>query len=378
MEDLPNATLRRAPVRVHAFRCLRERHHAAPCLACREACPYQAITLAAGPTIDPARCDGCGVCAAVCPTAALELRALSPDDLLAEVGGGRGEFHCRHAASPAAAGGGSEGRSVAVPCLGFLDAGLLLAAVVAGAAVALEAGPCQDCPAQAGLRTAEAAVATANAVLAAAGDERRIAFLRRRTYVAREEVSRRGLFGLLRQKARGHFTADPERPATPVAKGKAARGTLSPRRRALLAGAVHRLLVAGEQRPAAAAAEAALPFYDLAIGEACDNCGMCLTFCPTAALRAERGEGQAAFVFTPDLCLGCDVCRVVCPRQAVSLSRAAALPPPRSRRALLTRPLRRCERCGEVFPARADERLCPDCAKQRSLEDAIRRTLFGG
>ncbi len=373
MEASPSATLRRAPVRVHAFRCLRERHHAAPCAACREACPQQAITLDPGPAIAAARCDGCGVCDAVCPTAALELRGLTPDDLLAAVGSGKVTFRCRHAA-----GGGVSGQDVPVPCLGFLDAGLLLAAVTGGAELALAVGPCQACPARAGLRAAEAAVATANAILAATGDERRVTLRPQGAYVAYEAVSRRGLFGLLRQKAKGRLAVDPEVPATPLAKGQAARGTLSPRRRTLLVEAVRRLLPASGRGPAAAAAtEAPLPFYDLAIGEACDNCGMCLTFCPTAALRATRDEAQATFVFTPDLCLGCGLCRVVCPQQAVSLSRATSLPSPGSKRALLSRPLHRCERCGELYPARGDERLCPDCIKKRSLEDAIRRTLFG-
>lgn len=368
MDDASAAFPRRPPVRIDAFRCLRVRHHLAECAACREACPREAIALAPGPAIDAGRCDGCGVCAAVCPTGALELRALSPAALLAETGGSRVEFSCRHS---------SVARGAQVPCLGFLDAGTLLAAAASGADVALEAGPCAHCPGRRGLEAAERAAAAANAVLAALGYEPRVAFRRRDAYVAALGVSRRGLFGFVRQKAREHLDADPEAPATPVAKGKAIRGALRPLRRSLLVQAIGRLRT-GQARPdAQPPAGGALPFFDLALSAACDNCGMCLTFCPTAALRAERGRGRATFVFSPDLCLGCAVCVAVCPRRAVSLARATSLPAPGATRSLLARALRCCVRCGTEYPAVAGETLCPQCAQKQSLEDAIRRTLFG-
>jgi len=368
MDNTNQESLRRAPVRVDTYRCLRVRHRASACTACREACPRQAIALPRGPAVDAARCIGCGVCAAVCPTEALALRTTSLADLLADAGKGEVEFACRRAAGA---------RGAQVPCLGYLDAGVLLAAVANGANVSLEVGPCADCPDRLGLQAAERAVAATNAVLAACGDERRIARRRSRAYTAQEGVSRRGLFGLLRRRVQENWDADPPTPTTPVAKGQAVRAVLTPERRALLVEAVRRLAAPRRGGLPAAEGTEALPFYDLTLAPACDNCGRCLTFCPTGALRLAREPGRAAFTFDGEKCPGCDLCVAVCPQRALTLTRASALPVPGASKPLRAGKTVRCEGCGGEFFPRAAERLCPACAKKHSLEEAIRRTLFG-
>lgn len=47
------------------------------CVECRQACPYEAITLDDGshPVVDPEKCNGCGVCENICP--ALVYRSFS-------------------------------------------------------------------------------------------------------------------------------------------------------------------------------------------------------------------------------------------------------------------------------------------------------------
>lgn len=52
--------------------CVHARSPLAACVECLEACPHGALDITArGVTIDIAACDGCGICAAVCPEAAI-------------------------------------------------------------------------------------------------------------------------------------------------------------------------------------------------------------------------------------------------------------------------------------------------------------------
>lgn len=381
MEEPFATPLRRAPVRVQPYRCLRVRHYRSRCDACEGACPRRAISLDPGPVVDAARCNGCGVCAAVCPTATLELRGVDEAAVVAAAVARGGDIACLHAAGA---------RGAQVPCLGFLDVGALLALAAEGARVSLETGPCTACPEAAGLAALRRAVVEANAILGHYGAENRIEYRQSRGYSAGASVSRRDLFAFARRKAAERLVPDPEVPATPVDKGTAIRGALRPPRRALLLEALQRLQAqatgyepeAGKavdygSLPACEGSPVALPFFAVSIAEACDNCGMCLTFCPTGALRVCRTPGTATLAFCADFCLGCELCAGVCPQKAVRLERLTAPPRLGHEAILLARPARRCARCGVEFAAVAGEGLCPACARRRSLDDAIRRTLFG-
>lgn len=367
MEQTGVTSLARAPVRSIPHRCLRVRHHLAGCAACSEACPRGAVALAPGPVVDAGRCNGCGVCAAVCPTEALELRGPEVSAVVAAAEGATMEVACAHA-------GGR--RALQVPCLGFLDAGTLLALAAEHERILLDRGPCLACPEAAGLRTAEGAVAVANTLLMGYGGEPRIEFSASRPYVAGTAMSRRDLFGFLRRKARERLEVDPEPPSGPVARGKAMRGELRPARRTQLVQEVARLAAAGQGVAPEVAGQTPLPFYAVTIDERCDNCGMCLTFCPTAALRAEHGGGSLAYTFTGDYCIGCGLCVAVCPREAVQMERVAEprLGPPV---AVLRRETRHCRDCGQTFAGAPGELRCRDCAKKVTLDHAIRRGLFG-
>jgi heterodisulfide reductase subunit A len=55
---------------------------------CETACPQTAITITAGAdahsSVDPNICRGCGICAAACPTGAMQLGGFSDAELVAE------------------------------------------------------------------------------------------------------------------------------------------------------------------------------------------------------------------------------------------------------------------------------------------------------
>jgi heterodisulfide reductase subunit A len=60
------------------------------CGACAEACTYGAITLE-GPklgkkaVVNPVLCKGCGLCNAVCPTAAISLKHFNNEEIFSEI-----------------------------------------------------------------------------------------------------------------------------------------------------------------------------------------------------------------------------------------------------------------------------------------------------
>lgn len=66
-------------IRVHRERCAKVRNRNVDCLKCAAACTSGCISLEDGElVIDAAKCVGCGTCATVCPTCALE--SLNPSD----------------------------------------------------------------------------------------------------------------------------------------------------------------------------------------------------------------------------------------------------------------------------------------------------------
>lgn len=69
---------------VHPERCVRVRNRHASCARCAEACTSGALSLRDGAlTVDETLCVGCGTCATVCPTCAIEARHPVDGELLA-------------------------------------------------------------------------------------------------------------------------------------------------------------------------------------------------------------------------------------------------------------------------------------------------------
>ena len=69
---------------VHPERCVRVRNRHASCVRCAEACTSGALSLRDGAlTVNEALCVGCGTCATVCPTCAIEARHPVDGELLA-------------------------------------------------------------------------------------------------------------------------------------------------------------------------------------------------------------------------------------------------------------------------------------------------------
>ncbi len=317
--------------------CVVTRYRGSSCRRCLDACPGSAITCVDWLAVAPDLCSSCGACAAVCRTGALAFVGRSAalrDCLAAAVAEGQAgvALVCRPA-EPAYTVAGATLRAVAVPCLGGVGAADLVAAAVLGnAAVELVAGRCEDCPQAAAGACVAAALEAAQATLATLGAG--ATFSRRAVdgVAGRDDrdaggaaadgaaMSRQELFSFL---ARG------VRRTVAEATSKERHGIDELHRQAAPPAAHARLLDAlAALRPAegggAVALPAALPLAALAVGDGCDGCGLCVRYCPHAALAVEDGRA----VWSGAACTGCGLCAEVCPPGALDLGPAVVAAAP--------------------------------------------------
>lgn len=146
------AVLPEGPIRVPAEKVAVDKDKCAACLTCYRACPHGAIqpneSQHCMDVLDPA-CWQCGICAAVCPSRALEHGSLRFDAVhetlrvaAREMLGSRPiiAFACRQSAVPAADAAGHTGLAlptdvllIDVPCAGLVDERIVLDALEQGA-----------------------------------------------------------------------------------------------------------------------------------------------------------------------------------------------------------------------------------------------------
>ena len=159
-------------IRVHRERCAKVRNRNVECLKCAAACTSGCIALVDGELVlDAAQCVGCGTCATVCPTCALE--ALNPSDaeLKAACLGAVRDGEVVIACSQVEAALGERlapGACASVVCAGRVDESLLVALAAEGVTrVTVLCGRCDRCAQRHGLEVAELVAETARILLAA-------------------------------------------------------------------------------------------------------------------------------------------------------------------------------------------------------------------
>ncbi len=369
--------LSRAQLEVAPGRCLREYHRRARCRLCLDNCPDKAVSLDSGPEVDYSRCRCCGVCANLCPTGVFQLVEPSYEALVARA---RGqdivEFGC--AQSPPAVGG-----TVLVPCLGYLNEAVLVAVAAGAAEIRLDVSHCEECRFEGGLAVAIETMRRANRLLSLFGLPDRIS-----AWVADRgngkgngnggngdrRYSRREFLSYLGRGTRT-AAAGSGSPAATGDDGDAGRrpGLLKPslpEKRRMLLDHLNRL---GPPFTGEAIIDGA-PFAEVAIGDDCDGCGMCVSFCPTGAL-AWRDEGdRRALTFGTADCLACGLCREICPRDDVSLEPSVR---PGDIVARTVRTLKEydagvCSECRQRYVPASPANVCPACGKR----DGLRRWLI--
>ena len=334
-------------IRVHRERCAKVRNRNVDCLKCAAACTSGCISLEDGElVIDASKCVGCGTCATVCPTCALE--SLNPSDAelkaacLRAVRGDEVVIACSQ--MEAALGDLLvPGAAAFVVCAGRVDESLLAGLAAEGVGrVTVLCGDCDHCAQRHGRDTAELVAETARQVLATWGnnleavvtDTPPAAILAAGVDAGTAEVARDAHF--VREPAcppvreSGEALADSSAPMMVIpTKGKAPKhpahslhvmkdGTLPhfiPDRRERLLDALAQL---GE--PEGDKLETRLWGAVVIDGTKCVSCRMCATFCPTGAIaKFDDADGTLGVTHTPGDCVKCGSCRDVCPADAITL-----------------------------------------------------------
>lgn len=269
--------------RIDLSRCL-VRDDKADCHRCEEICPQKAIR---GHAIDMAACDGCGLCSAVCPAAAIT----APEDYTGALAKAQSltpqVLMCEKA---------SEG---SVHCLGFLTRRLLWA-LAAKRPLALDISHCEACR-PAVFAHLKQEVEACNAALAKAG-QAGIALVHVKPAPPKpkktRKVERRSFF-----KALFHSTAEG---LQEIAEAQIEHS--------------YRFDAAAWLK--AQQAEPCELFCGLALQRreagGCTSCGLCAVVCPTDALVLERGEA-AVLHFDAAACTGCNLCALHCPQGVLEI-----------------------------------------------------------
>lgn len=326
---------------VRGSRCVIVRNRNASCRRCAEACTSECITLRDNElAVNPERCIGCGTCATVCPTGALEAREPNDRDLLKcaleslRDNNGTVVFICAELARTAA-GRFNPTAIVTVACLGRLEESELVFLAAAGArSIRLAHGNCASCACAPGIKTAQSVCESTNNLLACWNVALRItlaprmpAFCRLTGKSAFDEARRDFFFSLADEgKTAAHEAADfALNRVLSVDEGKLQRpphvteaGTLPthlPRRRSLLLDSLEHL---GKPRDELVATR--LWGHVVIDAERCTSCRMCAVFCPTGALSLYERADEQELAHAPGLCVKCHTCESVCPHEAIRLS----------------------------------------------------------
>lgn len=352
-------------ITVNQQRCAKVRNRNVTCLKCAEACTSGCISLVDGRlSIDASKCVGCGTCATVCPTCALESRHPSDGELLQEclsaANDGRVTIACQPLRRQAQAAETLEG-AARVVCLGRVDESLLLELAVRGVNdIQLNCGNCEKCQQKHGMDTAKLVADTANQLLEFWHSDARVTVAQVADFegeVACELVAEGSadevgadeggvgeaatsseIAGAEVVSAGAQTAAAPVidefghevLPAFAFAKHQKADqlqdgllrvmkdGTLPhflPDRRERI---INSLAMLGE--PSDGSLNTRLWGCVVIDGGKCTSCRMCAVFCPTGAIRKfDNEDGTFGVDHYPGDCVKCGSCRDICPSEAILL-----------------------------------------------------------
>ena len=339
-------------ITVHQERCALVRNRHADCLRCAESCASGCISYdGEALTVSPEKCIGCGTCATVCPTCALEAHHPSDAALTAAARASRaanedvaylgcGELLER------ARGRYDEEKIARVECLGRVDEALLADLAVEGAReVVLIHGDCERCEHKRGRACAEAVVETAEKLLEIWGSPMTVRFSGKLPASAKKmadhDSARRAVLAegaalaaragaVVAETAVGEALGDAGSADAEAMLAADARdvscylkvmddGTLPhfiPDRRERL---LDSLAALGE--PEDVMVDTRLWGHVVIDTDACASCQMCAVFCPTGALvKFADPDGTFGVEHRPSDCVKCRSCEAICPERAIEIS----------------------------------------------------------
>ncbi|MCI8366644.1 MAG: 4Fe-4S binding protein [Eggerthellaceae bacterium] len=329
-------------ISVHQNRCVAVRNRNASCMRCAEACTSGCISYDDNTIIiAPEKCVGCGTCATVCPTCAIEAHKPGDAELLRDcidamnAADGEVVIACERMLG-AASGLYDPTKVVSVTCLGRVEESLLVTLAEMGAKrLTLVQGDCEGCELVLGLETAELVRDTANVLLETWNSPVRVRITAKLPGFVRKgddaefDAARREFFTSMKEEATSvaSIVAEEsindalkiERKEPPKYLKVMEDGTLPhfiPDRRERLLDALAAL---GE--PQDVMIDTRLWGHVVIDPEKCTSCQMCATFCPTGAIRKWQGEdGTFGVDHYPGDCVKCRCCEDICRTNALWLS----------------------------------------------------------
>ena len=334
---------------VEPRRCVMVRNRNATCRRCAEACPSGAIELHGNTiSIDSERCFECGACSTVCPTEAIVSLRPVDADLFARVHAqqelcpGLGVVICARLAAKKRA---AADKVVEVPCVGRVDTSLLARFAAEGATdIKIVDGHCKTCRYREACKTADSVVSSANDLFRSWGvpasvertEELPEAVIAASEQEARGGVSRRSFFTDLKSSAKTFAVEAAQATIDVELKHKKAE-TLQDILKLDSKGNIPQSIPARHMRVIDDLLSVCNPEEHAVIGgplfsrpvidtSACNNCGLCATFCPTGALqkgeRGEKNDVERWIESTAYRCVGCGMCVDVCLKKAITVEAA--------------------------------------------------------
>jgi len=331
-------------ITVHQERCVQVRNRNTNCLRCAEVCTSGCISYTGEALeIDNSLCIGCGTCATVCPTCALEAHHPNDAELInacskaISASDGQLVIACGSFLD-AAQGRYDEDKVVRVECLGRIEESLLTMLVAAGITeIRLVRGACESCEHASGWEMFEQVKETEDLLLNVWNTTANIEVSHKLPAFTRGEeadydVSKRAAFEEAKDEGahlgaalaetaleKGLGTEEKEEPSTfeyLKVKDNGALPQFIPDRRERLLDALAEL---GE--PEDVMINTRLWGHVIIDTEACKSCQMCATFCPTGALQKFKDEdGTFGVEHYPGDCVKCRSCEAICPAQCLEIS----------------------------------------------------------
>jgi len=324
---------------VDGERCVHAMMEQASCRACVEGCPRQAWVIDDEMLgIDPGLCDGCGLCAPVCPQGAIE-QLFSPEVIKASSGA--------VAFAQCEKGRVAEVDTGRMPCLHLIGVQDLLWLTNDGIRhLVTLSGDCVRCD-RGGGETLGQRVEQINRLLSERGTAT-IAYRELGPAAWVKAVQR--VTQLADKKAldrRAFFRGALEKPAERLDQ--------------VLDEIPEQFTAPGMLLPRSAPTDS-LPFVPVIDPQSCSGCDACVRICPQDAILLEESEGAAEYRIEAERCSGCGVCSDVCEQRAVRVAQWGRVEVETVR--LHTES---CSACGVRFhtPALAHggERLCSICRR---------------
>lgn len=333
--------LNSADITVHKNRCAVVRNRNATCTKCVDACTSGCLSCNDNELmVAPEKCIGCGTCATVCPTCALESTHPTDAELMqsceAAMRAADGEvvIACEKILGEAD-GLYDPAKVTGVVCLGRVEESLVAALALSGAKhVSLVQAKCSTCPHAVGLETANLVCSTTNVLLDTWNSPVRASVVEKfpapvRMSDGSYDAGRRAFFSGVKGEAQSmaavtadyavkealHVEDKPEPSYVKVGRD----GTLPhhvPDRRARLLASLAEL-----GKPQDVMIETRLWGHVVIEPDRCSSCQMCATFCPTGAIsKFQDADGTFGIQHNPGKCVKCLCCTDICAEDALWIS----------------------------------------------------------